>query len=42
MQVRKLSYSLAVNEALKQIMAVDKEVIVMGQGVKKWQLIKKL
>jgi len=34
MQVRKLSYSLAVNEALKQIMAVDKEVIVMGQGVK--------
>jgi pyruvate/2-oxoglutarate/acetoin dehydrogenase E1 component len=31
---RKLSYSLAINEALKQIMKSDKEVIIMGQGVK--------
>ena len=31
---RKLSYSLAINEALKQIMAVDKEVFIIGQGVK--------
>jgi len=31
---RKLSYSLAINEALKQIMDVDKDVFVMGQGVK--------
>jgi pyruvate dehydrogenase E1 component beta subunit len=31
---RKLSYSLAINEALKQIMAVDKDVFIMGQGVK--------
>jgi acetoin:2,6-dichlorophenolindophenol oxidoreductase subunit beta len=31
---RKLSYSLAINEALKQIMAADQSVFVMGQGVK--------
>ena len=31
---RKLSYSLAINEALKQIMAVDKDVFIIGQGVK--------
>jgi acetoin:2,6-dichlorophenolindophenol oxidoreductase subunit beta len=31
---RKLSYSLAINEALKQIMSIDKDVFVMGQGVK--------
>jgi acetoin:2,6-dichlorophenolindophenol oxidoreductase subunit beta len=31
---RKLSYSLAINEALKQVMEVDKEVLIMGQGVK--------
>lgn len=31
---RKLSYSLSINEALKQIMAVDKDVFLMGQGVK--------
>jgi acetoin:2,6-dichlorophenolindophenol oxidoreductase subunit beta len=30
----KLSYSLAINETLKQIMAVDNEVFLMGQGVK--------
>ena len=31
---RKLSYSLAINEALKQIMAIDDNFFVMGQGVK--------
>jgi len=31
---RKLSYSLAINEALKQIMAVDESVFILGQGVK--------
>jgi pyruvate dehydrogenase E1 component beta subunit len=31
---RKLAYSLAINEALRQIMAIDKEVFIMGQGVK--------
>lgn len=31
---RKLSYSLAINEAIKQIMAIDNNCIVMGQGVK--------
>lgn len=31
---RKLSYSLAINEALKQIMAIDQSVFVLGQGVK--------
>lgn len=31
---RKLAYSLAINEALTQIMAIDKEVFIMGQGVK--------
>jgi pyruvate dehydrogenase E1 component beta subunit len=31
---RKLSYSLAINEALKQIMKVDDTVFIMGQGVK--------
>ncbi|MGD0756505.1 MAG: transketolase C-terminal domain-containing protein, partial [Bacteroidales bacterium] len=31
---RKLSYSLAINEALKQIMAIDNDVFVIGQGVK--------
>ena len=31
---RKLSYSLAINEALHQAMAVDKRVMLIGQGVK--------
>jgi len=31
---RKLTYSLAINEAFKQIMSTDPEVIVLGQGVK--------
>lgn len=31
---RKLSYSLALNEAIKQIMAIDKDVFILGQGVK--------
>lgn len=31
---RKLSYSLAINEALKQLMEKDKSVFVLGQGVK--------
>ena len=31
---RKLSYSLAINEALRQVMAEDKRVFVIGQGVK--------
>ncbi len=31
---RKLSYSLAINEAIKQIMAIDNNLFVMGQGVK--------
>lgn len=31
---RKLSYSLAINEAIKQIMAIDNNFFVMGQGVK--------
>ena len=33
-KTRNLSYSLALNEALKQIMAKDENVIVIGQGVK--------
>ncbi len=32
--LRKLSYSLAINEALHQMMAKDKSVFLMGQGVK--------
>lgn len=31
---RKLSYSLAINEALKQLMRIDDSVIILGQGVK--------
>jgi pyruvate dehydrogenase E1 component beta subunit len=31
---RKLQYSLAINEALHQMMATDESVFVMGQGVK--------
>jgi pyruvate dehydrogenase E1 component beta subunit len=31
---RKLAYSLAINEALTQIMAIDNKVFIMGQGVK--------
>lgn len=31
---RKLSYSLAINEALHQMMEVDNTVFIMGQGVK--------
>lgn len=31
---RKLAYSLAINETLKQIMERDKEVLLIGQGVK--------
>jgi len=32
--MRKLAYSLAINEALHQMMAVDPSVFVIGQGVK--------
>lgn len=32
--IRKLSYSLAINEALRQMMAEDERVFVIGQGVK--------
>jgi pyruvate dehydrogenase E1 component beta subunit len=32
--MRKLSYSLAINEALRQAMASDKSVFLIGQGVK--------
>ena len=31
---RKLQYSLAINEALHQMMALDKSVFLIGQGVK--------
>ena len=31
---RELSYSLAINEALKQLMEIDDSVFVLGQGVK--------
>lgn len=31
---RKLQYSLAINEALHQMMAIDKSVFLIGQGVK--------
>ena len=31
---RKLSYSLAINEALHQMMAQDSSVFLIGQGVK--------
>lgn len=31
---RKLSYSLAINEALHQVMKKDRDVLLMGQGVK--------
>jgi pyruvate dehydrogenase E1 component beta subunit len=31
---RKLTYSLAINEALHQLMAIDKSVFLIGQGVK--------
>jgi len=34
MTKRKLSYSLAINEALHQMMAVDETVFLIGQGVK--------
>lgn len=34
MENRKLSYSLAINEALKQTMEVDASVFLIGQGVK--------
>ena len=33
-RTRKLSYSLAINEALHQMMAEDPDVILIGQGVK--------
>jgi len=33
-KTRKLTFSLAINEALKQIMTLDKNVILIGQGVK--------
>lgn len=32
--MRKLSYSLAINEALKQLMRKDSSVLLLGQGVK--------
>lgn len=31
---RKISYSLAINEALHQMMAADKSILLIGQGVK--------
>ena len=31
---RKLSYSLAINEALHQVMSMDSSVFLIGQGVK--------
>ncbi len=34
MSLRKLSYSLAINEALHQMMAKDRRVFLIGQGVK--------
>jgi len=33
-KIRKLTFSLAINEALKQIMTLDENVILIGQGVK--------
>jgi len=33
-KIRKLTYSLAINEALKQIMETDGSVFLLGQGVK--------
>ena len=33
-QNRNISYSLAINEALQQMMAADKSVLLIGQGVK--------
>ncbi|GAI23922.1 unnamed protein product, partial [marine sediment metagenome] len=33
-KTRKLTFSLAINEALKQIMTLDENVILIGQGVK--------
>lgn len=33
-RVRKLTYSLAINEALRQIMKLDDSVFIIGQGVK--------
>jgi pyruvate/2-oxoglutarate/acetoin dehydrogenase E1 component len=32
--MRKLTYSLAINEALHQMMASDESVFLIGQGVK--------
>lgn len=34
LETRKLSYSLAINEALRQTMAQDRSVFVLGQGLK--------
>jgi len=34
LKTRKLTFSLAINEALKQMMAADKDVILIGQGVR--------
>src|SRR4030042_3959703 len=33
-KIRKLQYSLAINEALLQMMSLDKSVFLIGQGVK--------
>lgn len=33
MAMRRLSFSLAINEALHQMMALDPSVFVIGQGV---------
>jgi pyruvate dehydrogenase E1 component beta subunit len=33
-KIRKLTYSLAINEALRQMMEIDPSVILLGQGVK--------
>jgi pyruvate/2-oxoglutarate/acetoin dehydrogenase E1 component len=33
-KIRRLSYSLAINEALHQMMSLDKAVLLIGQGVK--------
>lgn len=34
LKIRKLTYSLAINEAIRQIMEIDPSVILIGQGVK--------
>jgi pyruvate/2-oxoglutarate/acetoin dehydrogenase E1 component len=43
MSIRKLKYSLAINEALRQCMLEDKSVCVIGQGwpgMTEWEVLK--